>query len=87
MKQYCYVILSTNGTKHWTRIIGGSEANMESNWEKENLQRLLASGWRPVRESAMGGTGSLPSAFSLLVLERESETTKSETANPKFETP
>jgi hypothetical protein len=87
MKQYCYVILSTNGTKHWTRIIGGSEANMESNWEKENLQRLLASGWRPVRESAMGGTGSLPSAFSLLVLERELENPKSEAPNPKSETP
>ena len=40
MKQFCYVIVSTNGTKHWTRIIAGSEPNMESNWEKENLQRL-----------------------------------------------
>jgi hypothetical protein len=72
MKQYCYVIVSTNGTKHWTRIIAGSEANMESNWEKENLQRLLESGWRPVRETAMGGSTSLPSAFSLLVLEKDS---------------
>ena len=71
MKQFCYVIVSTNGTKHWTRIIGGSEPNMESNWDKENLQRLLADGWKPVRESAMGGSGALPSAFSLLVLERD----------------
>jgi hypothetical protein len=74
MKQYCYVIVSTNGTKHWTRIIAGSEPNMESNWEKENLQHLLANGWRPVRETAMGGSGSLPSAFSLLVLERDTAT-------------
>jgi hypothetical protein len=73
MKQYCYVIVSTNGTKHWTRIIAGSEASMESNWDKENLQRLLATGWRPVRETALGGSSSLPSAFALLVLERDSE--------------
>ena len=51
----------------------GSEPNMESNWDKENLQRLLAGGWRPVRETAMGGSASLPSAFSLLVLEKETE--------------
>jgi hypothetical protein len=72
MKQYCYVIVSTNGTKHWTRVIAGSEPDMESNWEKENLQRLLTEGWRPVRETAMGGTGALSSAFSHLVLEKDS---------------
>jgi hypothetical protein len=72
MKQYCYVLVSTNGTKHWTRIIAGSEPNMESNWEKENLQRLLAEGWRPIRETAMGGTGALSMAFSLLVLAKDS---------------
>jgi len=46
---------------------------MESNWEKENLQRLLEKGWRPVRETAMGGSGALPSAFTLLVLEKDVE--------------
>ncbi len=70
MKRYCYVMVSTDGWDYWARIIGSSVEGMESSdWDKEKLADLMQQGWRPVRESAMGG-GS-PYSYSIILLEQE----------------
>ena len=71
MKQYCYVIVLSNGNVCWTRVLAtGTEAKEERNWDEDNLSRLLQAGWRPVRETPMGNA-DLSYAYSLLVLEKE----------------
>jgi hypothetical protein len=36
-----------------------------------DLPELLERGWRPVRETPMGGTGDTPMAYSLVLLEKD----------------
>ena len=38
-----------------------------------DLPELLRKGWTPVRETMMGGGGNVTAAYSLVVLEKESE--------------
>lgn len=70
MKHYCYVMVSSDGDSHWTRVIARSTEEIEKpNWDDANLTRLLQSGWRPLRETPMGGDPGY--AFCLLLLERD----------------
>jgi hypothetical protein len=71
MKKYCYVIVSTDGNEHWTRVVArNSEEITEANWDGDNLQQLLLAGWRPVRETPMSGSDA-GYGFSLLLLEKD----------------
>lgn len=70
MKQYCYVLVCTDGSECWTRALAQSGGDpLTDGWEEGNLSLLLRAGWRPVRETPMGGDTGY--AFSLLLLERE----------------
>jgi hypothetical protein len=74
VKQYCYVVVMTNGFSCWTRVVArGTEAMGQRDWEENNLGRLLQEGWRPVRETPMSDTGSY--ACSLIVLEKDGTAT------------
>ena len=80
MKRYRYVILSSYGaswdiSREITKPQGGF---MEMPWfgdqQYQDLQELLDKGWRPVRETGMGGasaTGGAAVAFSLILLEKD----------------
>ena len=80
MKRYRYVILSSYGaswdiSREIEKPLGGL---MQVPWfgdlQYQDLQDLLDKGWRPVRETGMGGasgTGGAAVAFSLIVLEKE----------------
>ena len=71
MKKYCYVMVTSDGFDHWTRLVGQStEATEKPTWEADNLSRLLQNGWRPVRESPMG-VGNSSYAYSLILLEKD----------------
>jgi hypothetical protein len=71
MKQYCYVLVLSNGVEHWTRVVGRSTEEVEEpNWDKNNLTHLLQHGWRPARESPMGGGQGLY-AYTLVLLEKD----------------
>jgi hypothetical protein len=71
MKQYCYVVVLSNGTACWTRVLTtGSEATGERTWDEDNLSRLLHAGWQPVRETPMGNGNKLY-AYSLIVLAKD----------------
>ena len=37
----------------------------------DNLHGMLEEGWKPVRETAMGGAGSSSIAYALVLLEKE----------------
>jgi hypothetical protein len=68
VKQYCYVVVLSNGTACWTRVLAtGSEATGERTWDEGNLSRLLQAGWQPVRETPTGNGNQLY-AYSLIVL-------------------
>ena len=70
MKQYCYVLVVSNGFSCWTRLLArGGEPIGERNWDEDNLNRLLQEGWRPVRETPMGDNSSY--AYSLVLLEKD----------------
>ena len=80
MKRYRYVILSSYGaswdiSREIDRPLGGL---MQMPWfgdlKYQDLQDLLDKGWRPVRETGMGGasaTGGAAVAFSLILLEKD----------------
>ena len=80
MKRYRYVILSSYGaswdiSRDIEKPLGGL---MQLPWfgdlKYQDLQGLLDKGWRPVRETGMGGasaTGGAAVAFSLILLERD----------------
>jgi hypothetical protein len=71
VKQYCYVVVLSNGTACWTRVLAkGAEAVEERTWDEDNLSRLLQAGWRPVRETPMGNADETY-AYSLIVLEKD----------------
>lgn len=70
MKHSCYVIVCTDGSDCWTRIIASSVEGLErSDWEEGHLEGLLRMGWRPLRETAMSNDNSY--AYSLVVLEKD----------------
>jgi hypothetical protein len=72
LSQYCYVIVLTDGDSCWTRALAKATSypDEEVSWEEDNLSRLMRDGWRPVRETPMGGDAGY--LGSLLVLERGS---------------
>ncbi len=80
MKEYRYVIVSSQGAS--LDLSGGMARTptrlFQPMWyhdeQYQELQELLHKGWRPVRETGMGGgsaTGGAVIAFSLVLLERE----------------
>ena len=70
MKRTCYVIVCTDGSTCWTRILASSlEGVALGDWAEEHLDHLLQKGWQPVRETPMSGDGSY--AYSLVLLEKE----------------
>jgi hypothetical protein len=70
MKKYCYVLVSSDGWEHWVRVVGCNIEGMEtSDWDKEKLADLLHKGWRPVRETALGGGSNY--SYALVLLEKE----------------
>jgi hypothetical protein len=80
MKQYRYVIVSSQGasfdfSRGAAKVPTGLFQKMWYHDEQfQDLQALLDEGWRPVRETAMGGgsaTGGAVIAFALVLLERE----------------
>lgn len=71
MKQYCYLVVLSNGKNCWTRILAkGAESAEERTWDEDNLTKLLQAGWRPVRETPMGNADETY-AYSLIVLEKD----------------
>jgi hypothetical protein len=71
VKQFCYVVVLTNGTACWTRVLAQStETAKERTWDEDNLGRLLQAGWKPVRETPMSQAGAVY-ACSLIVLEKD----------------
>jgi hypothetical protein len=71
VKQYCYVMVLSNGFACWTRVLAkGTEAIGERTWDEDNLSRLLQAGWQPVRETPMSQAGS-GYAYALLLLEKD----------------
>src|SRR5438067_1373947 len=80
MRRYRYVILSSYGaswdiSREIDKPLGGL---MQLPWfgdlKYQDLQELLDKGWRPVRETGMGGasaTGGAAVAFSLILLEKD----------------
>lgn len=70
MKQFCYVLVASNGFSCWTRVLAkGSETIGERTWDEDNLSHLVQAGWRPLRETPMLGSSTY--AFSLVVLEKD----------------
>jgi hypothetical protein len=92
MRRYRYVILSSYGaswdiSREIDKPLGGL---MQMPWfgdlRYQDLQDLLDKGWRPVRETGMGGasaTGGAAVAFSLILLEKD----RSEAGPPALEEP
>jgi hypothetical protein len=86
MKRYRYVILSSYGaswdiSREIDKPLGGI---MQLPWfgdlKDQDLQDLLDKGWRPIRETGMGGasaTGGAAVAFSLILLEKDRNETTS----------
>jgi hypothetical protein len=80
MKECRFVIVSSQGasidlSEGAAKVPTGLFQKMWYHDEQfQDLQRLLADGWRPVRETAMGGgsaAGGAVIAFALVLLERE----------------
>jgi hypothetical protein len=80
MRQFRYVIVSSLGanidlSQGAAKVASGFFQKMWYHDEQfQDLQSLLEEGWRPVRETAMGGGGAAGGAviaFALVLLERE----------------
>jgi hypothetical protein len=84
MKRYCYAIVQSDGISHelwdtWDQYHSldeyedDDEEDVERDrdlWEtRKTLPHLLIEGWRPVRETAMGGGRDF--AYVLVLLERD----------------
>jgi hypothetical protein len=66
MKQYCYVVVRMDVTKCPTRVLAQSADDREPpRWDEHTLQRLLRSGWVPLREMSMGH------GHALILLEKD----------------
>jgi hypothetical protein len=80
MKKHRYVIVSSQGASLDFRdgpakLPGLLQQMWYSDPKFQDLQDLLANGWRPVRETGMGGgsaVGGAVIAFSLVLLEKDS---------------
>jgi hypothetical protein len=71
VRQYCYVMVMSDGTSCWTRVLANSaEPTERRDWGEDNLSLLLQAGWRPVRETPMSGS-ERGYVFSLVVLEKD----------------
>ncbi len=73
MKKFRYVVVCSNGasydaTREGTFYPVGLGATMVY-----DLPELLRKGWTPVRETMMGGGGSITVAYALVLLEKETE--------------
>ncbi len=71
MKKFRYVVVCSNGasydtTRESTFYPVGLGATMVY-----DLPELLRKGWVPVRETMMGGGGSITVAYALVLLEKE----------------
>jgi hypothetical protein len=81
MKKYRYVIVSSQGTsldvhRGPAKVPGLFEYMWYGKEEYQDLQALMEHGWRPVRETAMGGgsaAGGAVVAFSLVLLEKDAD--------------
>jgi hypothetical protein len=84
MKQYCYVIVQSDGISHdlwpsWDdyNALDALEEDDEGGddykvWKtRKTLPQLLAAGWRPVREAPMSGGGKDTGAYALVLLEKD----------------
>ncbi|HJT79370.1 MAG TPA: hypothetical protein VJ739_19395 [Gemmataceae bacterium] len=94
MKQYRYVIVSSQGAS--LDLAGGMAETptrlFQPMWyhdkQYQELQELLGKGWRPVRETGMGGgsgVGGAVIAFALILLEREKPDDEIPVAQPAEE--
>jgi hypothetical protein len=78
VKQYRYVIVQSDGISHdlwpnWEEYqqLDQVETDEYEVWSRRpTLPQLLAEGWRPVREMAMGGTHD-NFAYALVLLEKD----------------
>jgi hypothetical protein len=81
MKKYRYVIVSSQGTsldvhRGPAKVPGFLEPMWYAREDFQDLQALMDRGWRPVRETHMGGgsaAGGAVVAFSLVLLEKDAE--------------
>jgi hypothetical protein len=70
-KQFCYLIVACDGEDSWGKIVGWSLADgWDDEFNTNRLAEMLADGWEPVRETAMGGKAGDQCVYSLVVLER-----------------
>lgn len=80
MKQYCYAIVMSDGISHdlwptWEEydrldaIESDDEEDREIWLTRKTLPQLLKEGWRPVRETSMGGDGK--GSHALVLLEKD----------------
>jgi len=84
MKRYRYVIVSSQGasldlSKGAAEVPGLFQHMWYSDANFQDLQGLLDKGWRPVRETMMGGAsaaGGAVVAFALVLLEKDVEVTE-----------
>jgi hypothetical protein len=81
-KQYCYMIISSDGISYdlwasWADYnqldeVDDDRDDEELTWgSRKTLPQMLAAGWRPVRETPMGGAGKDEGAYALVLLEKE----------------
>jgi hypothetical protein len=79
MKKYRYVIVSSQGASldisHGTAKLPGLFQKMwYADDQFQDLRDLMEKGWRPVRESGMGGGSAVAGAvvaFSLVLMEKD----------------
>jgi len=73
VKRYCYVIVENSEEDFAAYIVGSGDAELDAdayNEDSNALALLLQDGWKPVRETPMGGAekGML---CSLVLLEKD----------------
>jgi hypothetical protein len=71
MKKYRYVIVCSNGSSHDLALNEPFTPYGLTARDVYDLPELLRSGWRPVRETPMGGCGNEMVSFSLILLEKD----------------
>lgn len=84
MKKHRYIILSSQGasldfSEGVAQLPGLLQPMWYSDAKYQDLQDLMEKGWRPVRETGMGGgsaVGGAVVAFSLVLLEKDAPDTE-----------
>ncbi len=73
VKQFCYVIVCARYDSNVGLISSYPFRQPKDPWipKEADLPTLLQAGWRPVRESPLGGVGDGRSAFGLVLLEKD----------------